>query len=491
MSENQLTRVEPEQVGVSSESVHAFIEALERSGTEMHGLMMLRSGKVFAEGWWAPYAPGLIHGSQSLTKTVTGAAYGAAELAGILDFGELVINVFPEYAHLTSGPYWDELRVYHLLTMSSGMVSMPAVTAAGWMEGFFKTRIQNRPGTAFFYNSIACSLVGACIQKRSGQGLLPFMKQRVFDKIGIDSGRLKWYCHADGLENGSGGIVSTTEDNARLIQLFLRHGRWDGEQVISSRWADMAAAIQNIHAASQAAGASSAGYGGMMWVRDGCFYADGAMGQLAVGFPEKDMVIALNQTVADKASEEHMRQALFGFSRYVCDTPLPRNAHALERLRHRLKRLALPAPPYSSIMGRLPYGRTCRFTSGSVPLFADDLKIFNAAYVEPVHAFEFFGDKGLLIVRVYSESGVNDLYVGLDGRRWNNHVKTNNPDSELSLAAHWKNESTICFEFRWLENCRVRTVEFTFDGKGADIMTTQQRVGGFDEGPWYARADWD
>ena len=74
----EFERVTPESVGISSEGVLRLIDALEGGHTEMHGLMIMRHGKVCAEGWWAPYAPGMHHMCASLTKTYMGTAIGIA-----------------------------------------------------------------------------------------------------------------------------------------------------------------------------------------------------------------------------------------------------------------------------------------------------------------------------------------------------------------------------------------------------------------------------
>ena len=70
----------PEEVGIPSEAIDAFLDELENGGfTQMHGLMIMRHGKVCAEGWWAPFAPGLHHCDHSLSKTYTATAIGLAE----------------------------------------------------------------------------------------------------------------------------------------------------------------------------------------------------------------------------------------------------------------------------------------------------------------------------------------------------------------------------------------------------------------------------
>lgn len=492
MASKRLPTASPESLGISSRDIIEFIQDLESSGTEMHGFMILRHGVVAAKGWWAPFAPGLIHGSQSLTKTVTGAAYGIAEQEGILSLEDRLIDIFPEYADETSGPYWEHLKMRHILTMSAGMESAPAITDPDWTKKFFQMKIVYEPGTTFFYNSIACSMVGACISRITGLGLRDYLKPRLFDKIGIDNDNIRWYQHGDGAENGSGGIVTTTEDNARLMQLFLQGGTWEGEQIISQNWAQNAVIMQNNNLKTPD-DPHDLGYGGMMWVKNGMFYADGAMGQLAVGFPEQDMIISLNQTVSNPDANRKMKDALFGFASKVHDCALPEDSEGQAALQRRCSCLAIAAPEYSPNSPIIPdiHGRRCRVQDGYVTFFAEDLAIFNKDYQEEVYAFTFHFKQRLLLFTVESESGLHTVFASMDGRRYTNHVEGKVPATELLLNAFWKDSDTLKLNIRWMESCRSRSITFRFDTDGVRIISEIKPVGGFDVPPMEAYAIWE
>ena len=64
MKRREFERTTPEAVGLRSEDIEWLLDELESGFTEMHGLMIMRHGKVCAEGWWAPYGPGVRHGLQ-------------------------------------------------------------------------------------------------------------------------------------------------------------------------------------------------------------------------------------------------------------------------------------------------------------------------------------------------------------------------------------------------------------------------------------------
>ena len=54
-------KARPEEVGVPSKLILEYIENLEKSQTEMHGLMIMRHNKMITEGWWTPYGPNIRH----------------------------------------------------------------------------------------------------------------------------------------------------------------------------------------------------------------------------------------------------------------------------------------------------------------------------------------------------------------------------------------------------------------------------------------------
>ena len=98
MVRKEFERILPEEAGIPSGAILRLLDKLESGYTEPHGLMIMRGGKVCAEGWWTPYAPGIRHGLQSHTKTYAATAVGVAYTEGIVKLDERIIDIFPEYA---------------------------------------------------------------------------------------------------------------------------------------------------------------------------------------------------------------------------------------------------------------------------------------------------------------------------------------------------------------------------------------------------------
>jgi hypothetical protein len=136
-------------------------------------------------------------------------------------------------------------------------------------------------------------------------------------------------------------------------------------------------------------------------------------------------------------------------------------------------------------------GRRFRVRDGHVSFFAEDLAIFNKDYQEEVYAFTLRFKQRLLLLTVESESGVHNVYAGMDGRRYTNHVEGKIPATELLLNAFWMDSNTLKLEIRWMESCRSRSITFRFDTDGVEMISEVIQVGGFDFEPQMAYAVWE
>lgn len=351
---HDLPRCTPEQVGIPSGTILRWLDALEATGTEPHGIMIARHGQVCAEGWWAPYAPGFVHGLQSLSKTYTVTALGLLYDEGKLDLNEKILDIFSRYVPKEHAPELEKATVRDVLRMSSGVKPRFDVGEQDWLKHYFSLPGEFEPGSFYFYSGTTTAVGGAIIRERTGEGLLSYMKPRLFDKIGIDASRIRSYYTGDGLEYGGGGFFTTTEDNLRLMMLYLNKGMWNGERVLSEAWC-CEVSTKQIETATEAINNPGVddnyyGYGLQCWMcrPEGVYRADGAMGQFSIVIPHLDMVVSINEA-GDQSKLQHQRAL-----ETVWDVLLPGvQSEALcanvdaERLRWRLERLSLPRTIYS------------------------------------------------------------------------------------------------------------------------------------------------
>ena len=111
----------PEKEGVSSAGIMQFLDSANKSKTEFHSIMMLRHGKIIAQGWWSPYAADLKHTMYSCSKSFTATAIGFAINEKLLTVNDKVISFFPDNLPDSITPHLTDLTVKDVLMMSDGM----------------------------------------------------------------------------------------------------------------------------------------------------------------------------------------------------------------------------------------------------------------------------------------------------------------------------------------------------------------------------------
>src|SRR3954452_10113370 len=134
-----LPRSTPEQQGVSSAAVLAFVEAADANVEQMNSVMLVRHGHVVAEGWWAPYGPESPHSLYSLSKSFTSTAVGLAVSEGKLSVDAPVLKFFPDDAPTSPPANLKSMRVSDLLRMSTGQqTEPPRKPDEPWTKTFLK-----------------------------------------------------------------------------------------------------------------------------------------------------------------------------------------------------------------------------------------------------------------------------------------------------------------------------------------------------------------
>src|SRR5476651_2410682 len=116
----RLPRSLPEAEGVSSAGVLDFVATGDGKLDTLNSYMLVRHGKVVAEGWWGPYSAKEPHWLYSLSKSFTSTAEGLAIAEGKLSLDDPVLKFFPEDAPPQPSDNLKMLRVRDLITMTTG-----------------------------------------------------------------------------------------------------------------------------------------------------------------------------------------------------------------------------------------------------------------------------------------------------------------------------------------------------------------------------------
>lgn len=348
MTNNILLREAPEALGVDSNGVLAFLDAVEQAKEPLHSLMLLRHGCVAAEGWWAPHAPEQPHVMWSLSKSFTSSAVGMAAAEGRLSIDDPVLGFFPEDAPRRPGKRLTEMRVRHLLSMSTGhaedtRMALTSRDDGNAVKAVLAQPVRYRPGTHFLYNNGATYLLSAILQKVTGETLLDYLRPRLFDPLGIQAPT--WEMSEQGICWGYMGLSIRTEDIARFGQMYLQKGVWNGAQILPAAWVEMATSkqVDNSHhilAGNPPPPDWRQGYGFQFWrCRHNAYRGDGAFGQYCIVMPDQDAVVAITGEVMDMQSVLDMVWDCLLPALHA--NPLPANRDAAARLAERLRGLKL------------------------------------------------------------------------------------------------------------------------------------------------------
>ena len=303
-SGSALPRSTPEQQGISSSSILAFVQAADTSVDAMNSFMLVRHGHVVAEGWWRPYDAKTPHIFYSLSKSFTSTAVGLAVAEGKLSLDDEVLKFFPEDAPAEPSANLRAMRVRDLLRMSAGHQT----EAALWSDPTRNERLTKmflahpvpfKPGTHFMYNSPATYMLSAIVQKVTGMSVLDYLKPRVFDPLGFENPT--WLASAQGVSMGAFGLMGRTEEIARFGQLYLQKGVWNGRQLLPAAWIAEATALQTSNGSAPTSDWDQ-GYGYQFWRSRHGYRGDGAFGQYMLILPEQDAVVAITSGVRNMQS---------------------------------------------------------------------------------------------------------------------------------------------------------------------------------------------
>ena len=341
----------PESQGVPSEAILKFIDGCEKTFDAgdlgaMHGFVIVRHGKVIAEGSWKPFDTlNETHMLYSHSKSFTSSAIGLLADRGKIDLDERIVDIFSNEVPAKVSENLAQLRVRDLLTMNVGKKDHLLRDGGDWVKEFLSKDFFRKPGTGFKYDSDATYMLAAIVEKKSGMKMMDYLQKNMFDQIGITKA---WTTYSpQGIPCGGWGMNMTTRELARFGQLYLNRGDWDGKRVLSSDWVSLAttrqtwSGWQNVGVKALGEGSDwEQGYGFQFWrCRHGAYRAVGAGGQYTVVMPEKDMVVSAHAGLGDFPKELDL--IWDNLLPVLKDAPLAENPSAQKKLADRLAKLAI------------------------------------------------------------------------------------------------------------------------------------------------------
>jgi CubicO group peptidase (beta-lactamase class C family) len=316
------------EAGISTDAIASLIDKINATpvdsvhASDVHALLIARHGKLVLEEYFHGTNPDEPHDTRSAAKSLTSVLVGAAK----------VPESTPVYAAMgvaTDDPRKQAMTLANLLTQSSGLDcddnddnspgnenTMQEQTAQpDWWKYTLDLKNIRPPGEKSVYCSCQPNLAGGVLSRKTGRWLPDLFRDLVAEPMQMRSYGLFLMPAGDAYMGG--GVRLTTRDFLKLAQLVMDGGRWHGKQIVGEEFAK--------RSTSQLTTIGSGKYGYLWWIADypyrgrtvRAFFADGNGGQVAMGIPELDLVIAFN------AGNYNDRAALIPRQVYVPEYILP------------------------------------------------------------------------------------------------------------------------------------------------------------------------
>jgi CubicO group peptidase (beta-lactamase class C family) len=270
-------------------------------------LLIIRHDSIYFEYYANQFTDQDHHISWSMSKSVVSALLGIAISEGkINSIEETVTDYLPEFA----GTGYDKVRIKDVLQMSSGVGFnedygdfnsdinvMGRYFALGMPMADFAKRLKRarEPGTYNLYVSIDTQVLGMILVRATGKSITEYMNEKLWSQIGAES-EAYWIVDNTGMEFAIGGLNATARDYAKVGQLFLDSGRWQGKQIVPEAWvkASITPDAPHVMPGKRSTAERKDGYGFQWWIpvgREDEFNAQGIYSQFIYIDPDKDMVI--------------------------------------------------------------------------------------------------------------------------------------------------------------------------------------------------------
>jgi CubicO group peptidase (beta-lactamase class C family) len=234
----------PEEQGMSSLTYINGIDQLINDSINIHSLVIINNDHLVLDAYFYPFQKNYVHDLASVTKSITSLLIGIAIDKGfIASEDEFVVNYFPEYS--IKNDTFKTLKLKDLLNMVSGLQCSwddgekelkQMNKSEDWIEFMFNLPFKTKPGEQFSYCSGNFYLLAEILQRATKMTCHNFAKKYFFRPLNFDE--TYWLKNHNNVNIGWGDLFMTTYDMAKIGNLILNNGKWNGKQVISKEWID-------------------------------------------------------------------------------------------------------------------------------------------------------------------------------------------------------------------------------------------------------------
>jgi len=261
----------PAQQTLDPELICAIGPGLAKlTGANTHGVVVVRNGAIVYEQYFTgddmrgstwvgvvPHDANTLHNMESITKSAVALLVGIAFDRGLLkNLDAPILSFLPEYDDLRT-PDIERITLRHLLSMTSGL-DWPERAISSFNPGnilrhgyvspdpyrfVLERSVEASPGTAWNYNGGGVWLLGFILRRVAEQPLERVATDALFEPLGVED--WEWATFPNGDPGTSWGLHLRPRDLAKLGQLVLDTGVWQGRRIVSAEWINQMTARQS------------------------------------------------------------------------------------------------------------------------------------------------------------------------------------------------------------------------------------------------------
>lgn len=235
---------------IDATALGRLLDAAWRANSD--AVVVLHDGELVGE-WYKGGASKRIE-AMSVTKSVANLAIGRLVTLGAIASIDLPVHTYyPEWREGVK----SRITIRHLLDHTSGLRTDQGTGEIYASPDFVRlaldAEVTSEPGTVFFYNNKAVNLLAGIVERAAGKRLDVFLRDDLFAQLGITD--FTWSLDAVGNPHVMAGLQIHAADLAKLGQLTLDRGLWEGERLIDESWFD-----ESLRATT-----SLSPYSGLLW----------------------------------------------------------------------------------------------------------------------------------------------------------------------------------------------------------------------------------
>ncbi|MNM83993.1 6-aminohexanoate-dimer hydrolase [compost metagenome] len=301
-----------------------FERIISNNYKNIAGIVVQKNGKLLYENYFNKYtASNPVH-IASVTKSIFSALIGIAlEKKHLKSLDQKVLDFFPEYKILEGEKSIQNITIRHMLTMTAPYKYKKEpyekfFESDNWIKAALDLLGGKEPSEEFTYSAIiGTHILSGILVKATGQSVFDFAKENLFTPLEIsvkqnvtlgskeeylaffqDKNISGWATDPQGINTAAWGLTLTPMDMAKIGQLYLDKGLWNGKKILPKWWVD--------ESTIKHSNWDKLFYGYLWWIIDNnehIYAAIGDSGNVIYINEKKKLVISIASLPSEKAKD--------------------------------------------------------------------------------------------------------------------------------------------------------------------------------------------